>query len=422
MELPARAPVDSTCNSPSGTLKIRRDIALLFATRFVRMFAYGLVSIVLVLYLTRLGFDAKAVGLLLSLTLTGDLAISLWMTTRADRLGRRRMLAAGAVLMFLAGVVFVSTSLFPLLLAAAIVGVISPSGSEVGPFLPIEQAAISEEVEPGRRTHLFAWYNLSGSIAAALGALTAGWVIRWNVQAGGSDLTAYRTILSGYALLGLLLGVGFALVSSRVEATPVEVSQQRRLLGLHRSRGIVFRLSTLFALDAFAGGFVLQTFVAYWFTVRFNIGAGRLGTIFFTANLLSGLSGLVAARLADRFGLINTMVFTHIPSNVLLILIPLMPTAGLAITVLFLRFAISQMDVPTRQSLVASVVAPDERAAAGGVTNVFRSSGTMLAPILAGIMFGSPRTLSWPFFFAGGLKICYDLTLLALFRKLGRRE
>jgi MFS family permease len=403
-------------------LNIRRDIALLFATRFVRMFAYGLVSIVLVLYLTRLGFDARAVGLLLSLTLTGDLAISLWMTTRADRLGRRRMLAAGAVLMFLAGVVFVSTSLFPLLLGAAILGVISPSGSEVGPFLPIEQAAISEEVEPGRRTHLFAWYNLSGSIAAALGALTAGWVIRWNVQAGGSDLIAYRGILGAYALLGLVLVAGFAFVSNRVEATPVEVSQQARVLGLHGSRGIVFRMSTLFALDAFAGGFVLQSFVAYWFTVRFNIGAGQLGTIFFTANLLSGFSGLVAARLADRFGLVNTMVFTHVPSNVFLILIPLMPTPGLAITVLLLRFAISQMDVPTRQSLVASVVDPDERAAAGGVTNVFRSSGTMLAPILAGIMFSSARTLSWPFFFAGSLKICYDLTLLAMFRRLGRHE
>ncbi len=403
-------------------MNIRRDIALLFATRFVRMFAYGLVSIVLVLYLTGLGFDAKAVGLLLSLTLTGDLAISLWMTTRADRLGRRRMLAAGAVLMFLAGVVFVSTSLFPLLLGAAILGVISPSGSEVGPFLPIEQAAISEEVEQRRRTHLFAWYNLSGSIAAALGALTAGWVIRWNVQAGRSDLIAYRGILAGYALLGLLLVAGFAFVSSRVEPTPVEINQERRVLGLHRSRGIVFRMSTLFALDAFAGGFVLQSFVAYWFTVRFNIDAGQLGTVFFTANLLSGFSGLVAARLADRFGLVNTMVFTHIPSNVFLILIPLMPTPGLAITVLLLRFAISQMDVPTRQSLVASVVEPDERAAAGGVTNVFRSSGTMLAPILAGIMFGSARTLSWPFFFAGSLKICYDLTLLAMFRKLGRHE
>jgi MFS family permease len=399
-------------------LNTRRDIALLFATRFVRMFAYGLVSIVLVLYLTRLGFDAKAVGLLLSLTLTGDLAISLWMTTRADRLGRRRMLAAGAVLMFLAGVVFVSTSLFPLLLGAAILGVISPSGSEVGPFLPIEQAAISEEVEQGRRTHLFAWYNLSGSIAAALGALTAGWVIRWNVQTGGSDLIAYRGILAGYAVLGLVLVAGFAFVSNRVEATPVEISQQRRVLGLHRSRGIVFRMSTLFALDAFAGGFVLQSFVAYWFTVRFNIGAGQLGTIFFTANLLTGFSGLVAARLADRFGLVNTMVFTHIPSNVLLILIPLMPTPGLAITVLLLRFAISQMDVPTRQSLVASVVEPDERAAAGGVTNVFRSSGTMLAPVLAGMLFGSARTLSWPFFIAGSLKICYDLTLLTMFRRL----
>ena len=171
-------------------------------------------------------------------------------------------------------------------------------------------------------------------------------------------------------------------------------------------------LSSLFAVDAFAGGFILQSFVAYWFTVRFDADPGAIGTVFFFANLLSGFSGLVAARLADRFGLVNTMVFTHIPSNVLLILVPLMPTFGWAMAVLLLRFSISQMDVPTRQSFVASVVAPDERSAAGGVTNIFRSCGTMFAPMLAGVLLASPRTLSVPFFVAGGLKIVYDLALL----------
>jgi MFS family permease len=392
------------------------DIAILFLTRFIRMFAYGLLSVVLVLYLTGIGFDERAAGLLISLTLAGDLVISLWMTTRADRIGRRKMLMAGAVLMMLAGVVFVSTNLFVLLLLAAIIGVISPSGNEVGPFLSIEQAAISEEVEGAKRTHLFAWYNLMGSLATALGALLAGWSVQWYVQSGGAQLDAYRGVLIGYAALGLVLLVGFALISPRVESRNAAPSK-RLFLGLHRSRGIVFRLSGLFALDAFAGGFVVQSFVAYWFVVRFNADPGTLGTIFFAANLLSGFSGLVAARLASRIGLINTMVFTHIPSNVLLILVPLMPSFGWAIAMLLMRFAISQMDVPTRQSYVALVVSPDERSAAGGVTNVFRSCGTMLAPVLAGAMLASPQTLSLPFFVAGGLKIVYDLALLAMFRK-----
>jgi MFS family permease len=394
-----------------------RDIAFLLVTRFARMFAYGLVSIVLVLYLTRVGFDERAVGLLLSLTLVGDLVISLWITTHADRIGRRKMLVLGAALMFFAGVVFVSTNLFPLLLVAAIVGVISPSGNEVGPFLPIEQAAISEEVHGARRTHLFAWYNLIGSFATALGALVAGWTVQWSHRAGVGELAAYRGILLAYAAIGILLIAGFAFVSRAVESHTTNTAGSTLLLGLHQSRAIVMRLSALFALDAFAGAFVLQSFMAYWFTVRFHVDPGRLGTVFFAANLLSGFSGLLAARLAERFGLINTMVFTHIPSNILLILVPLMPSFGAAITVLLMRFAISQMDVPTRQSFVASVVAPNERAAAGGVTNVFRSCGSMLAPVLAGVMFASPRTLSLPFFVAGGLKIVYDLTLLAMFRR-----
>jgi MFS family permease len=323
------------------------------------------------------------------------------------------------MLMALAGVVFASTGFFPLLLAAAIVGVISPGGNEVGPFLPIEQAAIAQEIDQAhRRTHLFAWYNLLGSLATASGALVAGWAVRWSGGAGRGDLSAYRGVLISYAATGLLLAGLFALVSRDVEAAAAtDAARPRLLFGLHRSRAIVFRLSLLFALDAFAGGFVLQSFVAYWLATRFHIDPGLLGTVFFCANVLSGLSGLVAARLAARFGLVNTMVFTHVPSNVLLILVPLMPSAGLAIAVLLARFAISQMDVPTRQSFVAAVVTPDERSAAGGVTNVFRSCGTMLAPFLAGLMFASPNAASLPFFLAGGLKIIYDLTLLAMFRQ-----
>jgi MFS family permease len=398
-------------------IRQRRDIAILMATRFVRMFAYGLLSIVLVIYLTSVGLSEQRVGLLLSLTLAGDLAISLWMTTRADRIGRRKMLILGGLLMAMAGAVFLSTSLFWVLLAAAVIGVISPSGNEVGPFLPIEQAAISQEIEGPQRTHLFAWYNLMGSIATACGALAAGWATSISTNAGVTSLSAYRGILYGYAAAGLLLVLGFLLVSSRVEADASTAPRAGLFLGLHRSRGIVFRLSGLFAIDAFAGGFVLQSFMAYWFMLRYQVDPGVLGTVFFFANLLSGFSGLVAARLASKIGLVNTMVFTHVPSNILLILVPLMPNFELAITMLLMRFAISQMDVPTRQSFVASVVTADERAAAGGVTNVFRSCGTMLAPVLAGKMFASAGWLSVPFFIGGGLKIVYDLALLVMFRR-----
>jgi MFS family permease len=400
----------------------KRDVVLLFITRFARMFAYGLVSIILVLYLTQIGFDERTSGLLMSLTLAGDMLVSLWMTTRADRIGRRKMLFAGAILMTLAGLVFVSTSFFPLLMIAAIVGVISPSGNEIGPFLAIEQAAISEEVTGSRRTHLFAYYNLIGSLATALGALTAGWTVQWSENAGITAVQADRGILGAYAGVGLLLALIFSQLSPAVEPATPQGNRPNAFLGLHRSRGIVLKLSSLFALDAFAGGFILQSFMAYWFSIRWGADPGQLGNVFFFANLFSGLSGLVAARLADRIGLVNTMVFTHIPSNVLLILVPLMPSFGWAMAVLLARFSISQMDVPTRQSFVASVVAPDERSAAAGVTNIFRSCGAMLAPFLAGILLQSPATISVPFFVAGGLKIVYDLALLVMFRQAAALE
>jgi MFS family permease len=397
--------------------KFRRDVALLFATRFARMFAYGLVSIILVLYLTRIGFDEKASGLLLSLTLAGDMLVSLWMTTRADRIGRRKMLFVGGLLMTLAGLVFVSTSFFPLLVVAAVVGVISPSGNEIGPFLAIEQAAISEEITGSQRTHLFAYYNLMGSVATALGALTAGWTVQLSENAGIDAVRADRGILVAYAAIGLVLALIFSQVSAAVEPTTPRCNRPSAFLGLHTSRNIVFKISSLFAVDAFAGGFILQSFMALWFTVRWHADPKSLGTIFFFANVFSGLSGLVAARLADRIGLVNTMVFTHIPSNILLILVPLMPSFGWAMAMLLARFAISQMDVPTRQSFVAAVVAPDERSAAAGVTNIFRSCGAMLAPTLAGILMASPETLSVPFYIAGGLKIVYDVALLVMFRQ-----
>jgi MFS family permease len=395
------------------------DIALLFAARIVRLFAYGFLSVVLVLYLAEIGLPSGQIGLLLSLTLLGDAAISLWLTTSADRLGRRRMLLLGAALMAGAGVAFVITRNPLLLLVAAIVGVISPSGNEIGPFLSIEQASLTQLVTDRQRTRVFAWYNLAGSFATALGALCAGLLAQWLQNSGWLAVDAYRTVIVLYAGIGGMLLVLFLLLSSAIEVQPLAAAATGpRVLGLHKSRGVVFQLSALFALDAFAGGFIVQSIMAYWFHVHFGADVELIGAIFFGANLLAGISALLAARIAARFGLINTMVFTHIPSNVLLILVPFMPTLPLAIGVLLLRFSISQMDVPTRQSYTMAVVAPDERSAASGVTSIARSLGAAASPALSGLLLASTLTFSAPFIISGGLKIVYDLLLYRKFRSV----
>ncbi len=395
---------------------IGRDGRLLFATRIVRLFAYGFLSVVLVLYLAEAGLNNVQIGLLITLTLVGDTLISLGITTSADRIGRKRMLLAGAALMVFAGILFALTKDFILLLAAATVGVISPSGNEVGPFLALEQAALSHIVSDDSRTMVFSWYNLVGSFATALGALCGGGLAQLLQHRGLPPLETYRLIVVGYALLGLALAVMFARLSSGVEV-PRSTRAPVRRLGLHRSRRIVFKLSALFSLDAFAGGFVIQSIVAYWFHLRFGVPPAVLGGIFFGANILAGISALTAARLASRIGLINTMVFTHIPSNLLLIAVPLMPSLPLAIGALLLRFSISQMDVPTRQSYTMAAVSPDERSAAAGVTGIARTTGASLSPVFTGPLLASPLLSGIPFFLAGGLKIVYDLLLYASFRR-----
>lgn len=397
----------------------KRDVTLLFATRITRLFAYGFLSVVLALYLAQTGLNEGQIGALFTLTLIGDGALSLWMTTSADRLGRQRMLLLGAGLMVIAGAVFALTNNFAVLLIAAIIGVISPSGNEIGPFLSIEQAALSQLLPHERRTHTFAWYNLAGSCATALGALAGGFLAQTLQDLGLSPLAAYRNVLLGYASAGMALILLFLKLTPAIEANQASrASQPLRAFGLHRSRPIVMKLSALFALDAFAGGFVIQSMLAYWFFIKFGVTESTLGGIFFGANILAGISALLAARLAARFGLINTMVFTHIPSNVLLCLVPLMPSLPWAIGVLLVRFSISQMDVPTRQSYTMAVVAPDERSAAAGVTGIARSIGASLSPALAGLLLANAAFISVPFLLAGGLKIVYDLLLYYSFKTL----
>jgi MFS family permease len=427
MTAPAPAPPadpDHTARVDAGLLASLRGLdqngRLLFLTRVLRMFAYGFLAVVLVLYLAGLGLDALTIGAILTLTLVGDTLVSLWLTTHADRIGRRRVLIAGSLLMTAAGLVFAVTSWVPLLILAATIGVISPTGNEVGPFLAVEQAALSQATPDARRTPTFAWYNLAGYVATAIGALSAGFLSQALLAMGLVAVDAYRVIVIGYAIVGLLMAVVFWRVGAAVEVPPAELAADdgiARRLGLGaRSRGIVARLSLLFSLDAFGGGFIPQSLMAYWFHLQYAVEPALLGMIFFGANLLAAVSSLSASRFAARFGLINTMVFTHLPSNILLILVPLMPNLALAIVVLLLRFSLSQMDVPTRQSYVMAVVEPGERSAAAGVTGIARTTGAAISPVLSAPLVASASLAAVPFFLAGGLKIAYDLLLYRAFR------
>ena len=407
---------------PAALRTLTADAWLLFVTRFTRLFAYGTLSVILVFYLVSLGLSESQSGLVLTLTLAGDIAVSLYLTTRADRLGRRRMLVVGAVLMALAGVAFAVTSNLIYLIIAGTIGVISPSGHEVGPFLSIEQASLSHLIPPSSRTEVFAWYTLTGSMATALGALFGGVVTQALQHRYMTKVASYRSIVLLYALLGIALACLFMRMSSLVEvrdesdrkpASPID-----SFLGLGKSRSIVLKLSGLFALDSFGGGFVIQSFAAYWFYLRFGAEPQTLGGIFFWANVFAGISALLASRLATRIGLVRTMVVTHLPSNLLLIAVPLMPTLSLAVLVLLLRFSISQMDVPTRQSYTMAVVEARERSAAGGFTGVARTTGAAISPLLTGFLFARPGLINLPFYIAGTLKIVYDLLLYFSFRQL----
>jgi MFS family permease len=406
----------TTDSLPSALRTLTHDGWLLFFTRFIRLFAYGSLSVVLVFYLIGLGLSDSQTGLLLTLTLVGDTVVSLYLTTRADRIGRRRMLIVGAILMAAAGLAFAFTHNFLLLIFAGTIGVISPSGNEVGPFLSIEQAALSHVI-PGRtRTEVFAWYTLAGSMATALGALCGGTLAHELQKTAMRPVSSYRVVVILYAALGIVLAFLFTRLSSAAEVnSPGEDSASPRTLkstlGISRSRHVVAKLASLFALDSFAGGFVVQSFAAYWFYLRFGVDPATLGVIFFWANIFAGISALLASRLASRFGLINIMVVTHLPSNILLILVPLMPNLSLAVLVLLVRFSISQMDVPTRQSYTMAVVSAEERSAAAGITGVARTTGAAISPLFVGWMFARPSLINAPFFIAGTLKIIYDLLL-----------
>ena len=414
---------DETLNAnpltSTPTSSFARDLRLLFTLRAVRLFAYGFLAVILVLYLSSAGLGTNQIGVLLALTYLGDAVISLALTTRADRWGRRRTLKVGLFLMIGGGAVFAVTGNFWLLLAAATVGVISPSGNEVGPFIAIEQSCLAEIVPAARRTQMFAWYHVSGFTAAAIGAAFGGALVGWLQLHAWTEVSSYRVLCWLYAAFGIVL----LYLNGRLDASVEAPGNSRKnrsefWFGLEHSQTIVAKLSVLFAADAFAGGIILQSFVAYWFHRKFGASLPLLGAIFFGTNLLSGFSALLAVPLAKRIGLLNTMVWTHLPSNLVLMFVPVMPTLGGAIALLLFRNLISQMDVPTRLSYVNAVVPAAERSAANGITATARQAGVMLAPLVAAPLMARFELSSFTFWICGGVKIIYDLCLWTLFRSI----
>ena len=392
---------------------VSADGRRILAARAVRNFAYGFLSVLLGIYLEALGYTAVHVGVVLMATLLGSALLSLLFAAVADRWGRRRLLAGSAGLMAVAGTIYALGAPYPVLILGALTGTLGTTSGEVGPFLSLEQAILPETCPDTRRTQLFSLYNLQGSVAASLGALCAGLPALLQGWFGIERLVALKLMLVLYALLAIATLRLFLRLSPGVEVGHHSAGPRRA--PLHRSRRIVLGLSALFGLDSLAGGFVVQSLIAFWFFRRWGAGPEILGPLFLAAGLLQAASYLVAAKVAGRIGLLNTMVFTHLPSNVLLMLIPAMPSLEFAAACLLLRMSLSQMDVPTRQSYIVAVVDPEERTAAASLTNVARNVAQATTPALAGYAM-EVLSLGLPFLLGGGLKIVYDLLLLAAFR------
>jgi MFS family permease len=404
-----------------------RDTRLILVMRGLRSLAYGLLAVLLGVALAGEGFTPVAIGALITVSLIGDMVGTYVIGLAADTWGRRRALALLSLLMATTGIIFGLVTSYPVLLVAAFFGTLGTSASETAPFLPIDQTMIAQVTTPEQRTSLFARYNLVASFSAAVGALAAG--LPGLLTRTGLPLASGERLMFGvYAVLALIVAGLSLRLSSDVEAPlhrPIQVQSRRSRLvpPLQRSRGIVWRLTALFSVDALAGGLVVQSLMALYFLQRFGVPLTTLSVLFFGANLLSALSFLAAVPLARRFGLLNTMVFTHLPSNVLLILVAFAPTFPIAATLLLLRQALSQMDVPTRQAYTMALVAPEERTAAASVTSLARSVGSSTSPVFSGLLLQGPLLiLGLPFILAGTLKAAYDLTLWSVFRRVHVQE
>lgn len=419
-----------------------------FLTKALRMVNYGAIAPVFFLYCTKLGFDEVIIGTLLTCILIGDVFVSLYLTTRADTVGRRMVLVVGSGLKILAGLVFAFSSNFWVLLVAGVVGVISTSGGECGPLMPVEKAILSDAYEryraekytKGDMAKLLGWYNAVGYAAQAIGALLSGVAVVQLQRAPFhlSPLSSYRCVFVFYAFIGFVMAALYGGMSRAVEAQQAKAGREGHReqeaccpkvlhpflpavsVGLRRPESfhIITRLSFMFAMDAFAGAFVLQTWVAYWFHQRWGFQEDLTGYLLMGANVVAGLSSVCTSWFVNRFGPMLTMIASHFPSNLLLLSVPLMPTGTAAAVMLVARFCISQMDVPARDTYVNAVVASDEKSAANGITGIARSVGMSLAPLAVGYLSTKPvgsTLFDSPFMIAGVIKCFYDVILYGLY-------
>ncbi len=393
-----------------------RDGKLLIVTRGIRGFGYGLMSSFLLFYLTDvLDFSDLDGYVVLSATLLGSAAFTVFVSVYADLIGRKRLLIALSLLMALSGITFAFTTNFYILVLAALVGTLSPTGAEIGSFLPMEQAILPQTVTEEKRTEAFANYNIVGYLAIAFGGLSYG-LKDVLVNFGFSTLDAYRVLFLLYAGLALTVAALYTTLTSRAEMTSVRGGLSRYKMS-PATKKVVGRLSGLFAVDAFGGGFVLQTFILAWFATTYGVSASVVGGLAFVAGLLTTLSMYAAVWLSKRVGLLRTMVFTHIPSSIFLILIPVGGTFPLSMAFFFARQAISQMDVPTRQSYTVAIVAPEERTAAAGTTAIARNVSQAAGAPASGYIVQTVAQ-SAPFFIGGILKIAFDISIYFNFRKI----
>jgi MFS family permease len=404
---------------PHTLSELSHDGWLLLSTRALRLFAVGFFSIILAVYLTALGIAPAVLGILFAVALVGNAVMTALVAAMGDRIGRRTMLMASGVLMACAGILFSATDSLWLLLFAALIGLVSPSGGEIGTSLALEQAAMAEVTPFAHRTGIFAWSNLIASAATACGALAAGLPVL--AQSAGLDtLDSYRVALWVYAGLALVLVLLFSRLSPAIEAARHHGSASWHF-GLNRSRGLVARFALVIAFNAFAASFVAQPFVVYWFHTRFNTDLSTLSILFFLTNLVGALSYPIAAKIAARIGLVNTMVFTHLPSNIFLMLIPLMPTFFSAAVFLILRHSLSQMDRPARESYAMAIVDSNERTATAGYIGIATDAAAAAGVSLAGIVAQAvmPGLL---FVIAGTLRCAYNGALFILFHKVRPTE
>lgn len=382
-----------------------------FIARAIRDFGDGFVAILLPVYLTALGLSAFDVGVVATLALFGSAVLTLAIGYVGGRLGHRRVLLAASALMAATGLAYATASDYAVLLVVAFVGTINPSGGSTSIFVPLEHTVLSGAVTPAQRTRAFARYSLIGAFAGAVGSLAAA-TPEWLALLGLGQLEAIKVMFLAYAALGVLGGVAYGRIHVRAQD-----ARARPAAALGPSRRIVYRLAALFSIDAFGGGFVVQSLLALWLFQRFELSLASAGLFFFWSGVLSALSFPVAAWIGARIGLVNTMVFTHIPSSLCLIGAAFAPSLGWALALLLVRAALSQMDVPTRSSYVMAVVTEAERPAAASVTAVPRSLASAASPALAGALFAAGYHV-WPLLLCAGLKILYDLMLLAAFRHL----